>query len=715
MASKSRQRKSRSQRQPEAPAGKTVPTAPAIHKPWQIATVCVVLAVVTVLAFRGVRGDDFVTYDDNYYVMENRQVQQGLTMHSMEWAFTTFDYSNWHPLTWISYMTDWKLYGKNPGGYHITNVCLHTANAILLFLLFLYMTGYLWRSAMVAFLFALHPAHVESVAWVAERKDVLCTFFCFAALLAYAWYVRNPSWKRYACVVICFACGLMSKPMAVTFPFTLLLLDYWPLRRITLTPEMRAHWFSSFWKLCVEKWLFFLMAAISSVITFIAQRAGGAVAELQSLPLWQRLCNAVISYCRYIGIMFWPHPLRAYYYYDLNNIMGLALLSAIALVLVTAVCWRIRKTRPYCLMGWLWFLGTLVPVIGIVQVGEQAMAERYTYLPFIGLFIAVVWLAGDAVVKFPKIKFVTQMLAVVVVAACAVMTYAQVKVWKDSVTLFSHVLEVDPRGLVPNLGLGVAYVRQEKYAEAQTYLERALDYNPTVPQALFNSAYCVMQMAMQTHDQSNLPLAGQRLKQALRIAPDDPDILSNMALWDFLMGRPKEGETYSRQAIAVQPDFVTARLNLANALQAQGKLDEAAQECRQVIAIDPDDYTAHNKLGIILGQQGLKEDAIKEFRRSLAIKPDQATAHSNIGWILTQTHRLPEAVEEFTQALRYDPEDAHAHNDLAVALFQLGDDEKAVEQFSEAIQIDPTYSEARQNLELAQAQMKNKKVGNGRK
>ncbi|MGA3264805.1 MAG: tetratricopeptide repeat protein [Terracidiphilus sp.] len=716
MSRKSRQRKSQSQRPPQPPPEKTLPVAPATRKPWQIAAVCLVLAVVTLVAFRGVRNNDFLRYDDDYYVLENRQVQQGLTMHSIAWAFTSFDQSNWHPLTWISHMVDWNIYGKNPAGHHMTNVCLHAANAILLFLLLFYMTGYSGRSAMVAFLFALHPAHVESVAWVAERKDILCAFFCFAALLAYAWYVRKPSWQRFACVVFCFACALMSKPMAVTLPFTLLLLDYWPLRRITFTSETRAHWFSSLWKLCLEKWLLFLMAAISSVITFLAQRAGHSVAVLQSLPMWERLCNAAISYCRYLRIIFWPHPFTAYYYYDLNNVqVAAAVLSALALILVTALCWHFRKDRPYCLIGWLWFLGTLVPVIGIVQVGEQLMAERYTYIPFIGLFIAVVWLAGDAVVNSPKFLVVTQLLAVAVILACAVKTDAQVRVWKDTVTLFSHALQVDPRGALPNLSLGAAYMNQGKLAEAREYLDHALEYNPSAPQTLAYSAFCLMQAGMQTHDRSNLPLAGQRLEEALRIAPNDPDALVNMALWSGLMGRPQDEETYSRKALAANPDFITAQLYLADALKAQGKLNEAAQKYRRALTIEPNIYEAHNNIGIILDKQGLPQEALKEFRQSLAIKPDQAAAHSQIGRIYMKTHQLPQAAEEFTQALRFNSASADAHNDLGVVLFQLGDYEKAAGQFSEAVGIDPADALARQNLNTAQALMKNEKVVNERK
>ena len=578
MPRKSRQRKSRGQRPPEALAGKTVPIASSTHKPWQIAAVCVVLAMVTFFTFRDVRSSDFLTYDDLGYILQNQHVRQGLTMQNMAWAFTTFYAANWHPLTWISHMLDWNFYGNSPGGHHITNLCLHAANVILLFLLLLCMTGYTGRSAIVAFLFALHPAHVESVAWIAERKDILCAFFWFATLLAYAWDVRKPSWKRYLLVACCFACALMSKPMAVTLPLTLLLLDYWPLRRITFTRETRARWFSSFLQLCVEKWLFFLMAAISSVITLFAQRAGGTVAALQVLPLWERICNALISYWRYVRIMFWPDPLTVYYYYDLKNIrVWAAVLSAIALLLVTAVCWRFRGKRSYCLVGWLWFLVTLAPVIGIVQVGEQAMAERYTYVPFIGLFVAVVWLAGDAVAKFPKLRIVTQLLAVAVILACAVKTEAQVKVWKNSITLFNHVLAIDPRGAAPNFSMGIAYMSQGKYAEAQEYFERALTYNPSRPLILSYSALCMMRTMMQTHDRRDLSLAEQRLEQALRIAPDDPDALTDMALWHALVGRPKDEETYSRKVIAAFPDFVTARLYLADSLLAQNNLDEAVR------------------------------------------------------------------------------------------------------------------------------------------
>ena len=707
MAKKSRQRKSPGKRPTESPGGKADPSAFAIHKSRQIAAVCVVLAVVTIFAFRGVRNNDFLNYDDNYYVQENHQVQHGLTMQSIEWAFTTFHEGNWHPLTWISHTIDWGLYGNSPVGHHMTNVCLHAANAILLFLLLLYITGYLGRPALVSFLFALHPAHVESVAWLAERKDLLCTFFWFASLLSYAWYVRNPSWKRFVWVIGGFACALMSKPMAVTLPFTLLLLDYWPLCRITFAHYSRKQWLSTLGKLCLEKWPLFIMAAISSVVTFIAQRASGAVYSIELLPLWARLANAAVSYCRYIRIMFWPDPLIAYYFPEKTNIAITAVvLSTLALCIVTALCWRFKEKRPYCLFGWLWFLGTLVPVIGIVQVGDQALAERYTYVPFIGLFIAIVWLIGDAVANSPNFKIATQLLAVAVIIACVVKTHAQVKVWKDTVTLFSHVLQVDNRGELPNLGLGMAYVRQLRTAEAQEYLERALIFDPTSSLALSYSALGLMQPVMQSNDRTNLPLAGERLEKALRANPSDPDVLTNLALWSSLMNKPKDEETYSRKAIAAQPDFMPARLYLADALQAQNRLDDAVQVYRQALAIDPKIYQAHNELGNILDKQGFTGEAMKEFQSSLEIKPDQAIPHFEIGKIFAESHRLPEAASEFSEALQFDPANPNVRTNLGVVLFQMGRYEEAAQQFGYALQIDPTNPNAKEGLVLAEVRIK---------
>jgi tetratricopeptide (TPR) repeat protein len=363
------------------------------------------------------------------------------------------------------------------------------------------------------------------------------------------------------------------------------------------------------------------------------------------------------------------------------------------------------------MFGWLWFLGTLVPVIGIVQVGYQAMAERYTYLPFIGIFVAVVWLIGDAVANSAKMRVAAQLLAVVVIAACAVKTSAQVKVWKNTVTLFTHAVEVDPRGELPSATLGVAYLRQGKLTLAQDYFDHALVYNPYGTMTLSYSAYALMQ----THDRRYLPLAGQRLNQALSVTPNDSFTLAGLALWSALMGMPKDEEAYSRKALAIDPDFVAARIYLTDALQSQGRLDEAMRECRHALALEPNNVDAQNALAAISGKEGLPREALKEYERSLAIQPDQATVHYNVGSIYLAMHQFPEAVAEFNQALRIDPEDAHVHNDLGVALSQMQAYDKAAEQFSDAVRIDPAYSDAKRNLDLAQTRMKNAKPEQARK
>jgi tetratricopeptide (TPR) repeat protein len=414
-----------------------------------------------------------------------------------------------------------------------------------------------------------------------------------------------------------------------------------------------------------------------------------------------------------VRLAFWPDPLTVYYYYDFNHISYLAAgLAVVALIAVTAVCWHFRKDKPYCLVGWLWFLGTLAPVIGIVQVGEQSMAERYTYVPLIGLFIAVVWLIGDAVANSPKMKVAAQVLAVVVIAACAVKTDAQVKVWKDTVTLFTHALAIDERGALPNASLGAAYVRLGKFAEAQPYLERAIAYKSSGALILSFSAFSMMQNMIQTHDMRNMPLAGERLEKALRGAPDSPNVLADIALWSIMADKPQDAEMYSRKAIAAQPDLIRARNYLADSLMAQNKLDEAVQEYRKILDLDPENGEAHNYLGMIYIKLGLQQEAIKEFRLSLAIYPAQAMPHTQLAKIYMEAHQLPEAVAELEQAVRYDPGNANAHNGLGVALAQMGNYEKAFEQFSDAVRINPADQGARMNLALVQSKMNS---GGGKK
>jgi protein O-mannosyl-transferase len=573
------------------------PTKPAASRKWlQTAAVCLALAVVTLFAFRNVRNNDFVQYDDDFNIQNNPQLHQGFTPQSIHWAFTTFFSANWHPLTWLTHMADWSLYGDDPGPQHLTSVYLHAANSILLFLALFYMTSLRGRSAVVAFLFALHPAHVESVAWLAERKEILCALFWFATLLAYAWYVRRPSWNRYASVILFYACALMSKPMSVTLPFTLLLLDLWPLRRIPFTSESRPNWFSTLLKLCLEKLPLFLMAAASSAVTFLAQRSGGAVNTLSIMPLWIRLSNAAISYCRYLRILFWPNPLIAYYLHaNRHTSIWAAACCALTLLLITAPCIYFCKSKPYCLMGWLWFLGTFVPVIGIVQVGDQAMAERYTYVPFVGPFIALVWLAADTASKSPKLKLAAQLLAVAILAACAIKTSAQVNIWKDTVSLFSHVVQVDPRGEDPNLILGVAYAKAGNTAEAKKYLQTALTYN-------FNS--------YMTHN--------------------------NLGTLYFNLGQMSEAMQEFRYSLAIFPAQPMPHYKIGWILAHSNQLPQAAIELTQSLQLDPTNADAHNDLGVVFYQLGDFEKSAEQFSSAAQLEPSNANTRKNLA--LAQSH-----------------------------------------------------------------------------
>ena len=704
MNKNSKNNKPQSVKKPKQPAknfrielSESLPVQPQ-HKRIYAAAICLMLIACTFFSYRHVGSFDFLSYDDTDYVLQNKEVTQGLTPAGIAWAFTTMHASNWHPLTWISHMVDWQIYGNHAGGHHMTNVALHSINAVLVFLLLMYMTGFMWRSALVAALFALHPLHVESVAWVSERKDVLSTMFWLCTTILYVWYTRKPSLIKMAAVACGFALGLMSKPMLVTLPFTLLLLDYWPLNRLQAASgkSILVKWK----RLVFEKWPLFLLVVGSSVVTFIAQHAGGAVTKLDALPISVRLANAAMSYVRYILKMLWPDPLSPYYYHEFKHINYMvAGAAAILLIGITVLFWMLRKKKPYCITGWLWYLGTLVPVIGIVQVGIQAMAERYSYMPLLGLFIIVVWLFAEAVRNLPHRTVVATVVSIALVGAMIAKTTAQVPYWKNTVTLFSHALDVDPRGEFPNLTLGAAYMRQNALKEANACFNTALSYNPNGSLTLAYDAFCLMEMG-------NIPEAGVCLTRAIRVSPNDKDVLVNMAYYCINTGKPEEAIAYCDRVSALAPDLITADYYRGDALQALGRFDEAAQVYRTIAAKQPDDAEAYNNLGMVYGKQHQGEEALAAFKQSLRIKPDQAEAHSNMGRVLMELNRVPEAVQEFSNALEFDKANVAALNNLGVALFQQGNYAAAAEEFSQALRIDPNYRDAAVNLQLTQMHLR---------
>lgn len=491
--------------------------------------VCICLILLTTAVYAPVRHYDFVSYDDGDYITKNPHVLEGFTHQNIVWALTHFHSSNWHPVTWLSHMLDVKLWGRNAGGHHLTNVAFHAANACLLLLVLTSMTGAIWRSVFVAAVFALHPLHVESVAWISERKDVLSAFFWILTMAAYLRYVRRPQVKKYLLVVLCFALALMSKPMAVTIPFVLLLLDYWPLRRANLQSSDLHKWL----RLAAEKLPLVVLAIISSVITFLAQQSGGALIPLDYLPLPVRLGNALVSYTAYLSKSVWPVNLAVFYPMQ-GSIPSWQLATALLLLLAgTAVAIITAKRHPHLLVGWLWFVGTLVPVIGIVQVGNQAMADRYMYMPLVGLSIMVAWgaprLISATIASAKRGQIALIAASVSALVACTAVTANQLAYWQDSLRLFQHALAVTKDNWLAHGNVAISLGKKGEIREAMTHYRELLRIRPASVEALNNLAWY---LASYRDDRCRNGVEALMLAEhALQLSPKpDPSTLDTLAV-----------------------------------------------------------------------------------------------------------------------------------------------------------------------------------------
>ncbi|MEJ2092422.1 MAG: tetratricopeptide repeat protein [Syntrophobacterales bacterium] len=508
--------------------------------------ICLLLAGMTLLPYLQVIDHDFITLDDDMYVTNNPLVLAGLTWTGVKWAFVARHSSNWHPLTWLSHMLDSQLYGSWAGGHHVTNIVFHLANIILLFLFLVRVTQALWPSALVAALFALHPLHVESVAWVSERKDVLSAFFWIATMWAYAEYTFVPTIWRYLAVFVLFALGLMAKPMLVTLPFVLLLLDYWPLRRIKGLAPVPAYSRAdtpppgpakqSAWRLIYEKIPLFTLSAVSCLITLSAQSHSGSVMPLYIRPLGPRIANALVAYVKYVVKMFWPPPMAMFY--PLNPVpWWQALAAALVLLTVTALMLSRAQRSPYLAVGWLWYLGTMVPVIGLVQVGGQAMADRYTYIPFIGLFIIVVWGIFELTASWRFRKVILALGTAAVLVACWWATWVQIGYWRNSETLFLHAIRVTGPNYMAYNHLGMYYANEGKINQAITMYKNALITAPAYPPAYNN-------LGIIYANQGKFDQAIALFKKAIQLTPGNPSYHRNLAL-----AYEKQGKHAEAQAI----------------------------------------------------------------------------------------------------------------------------------------------------------------------
>ncbi len=631
-----------------------------------------VLALIglNVFIYEPVRHYDFVAFDDPTYVSENPNISRGLTWPAVIWAFTAEHAGYWIPLTWLSYMADVQIAGMNAGSQHQTNLLLHVASSLLLFLLLLRMTGALGRSAFVAALFAIHPLHVESVAWITERKDVLSTFFLMLTLWAYVSYVRRPGVGRYIVVLLWFTLGLLAKPMLVTVPFLLLLLDIWPLQRWTLNPhtavppktaspcERRPVGRLLIW----EKIPPLILAVAASMVTMSAQR--NAVTGLDLYPLGLRVGNALVAYLAYIGKMFWPAGLAVLYPYP-SSLPGWKVAgSALVLAGITVAVMRWARRYPYLAIGWLWYLGTLIPVIGLVQVGLQSMADRFTYIPLIGIFIILAWGFPEMLKHWSVRQRVIPVVAAFAVLALTITARGQIRYWQDSVSLWTHTIEVT--------------MDTDQY-HAHMALGRVL------------------------RGQGRLDESVRHLSEAVRLKPESAE--AKHGLGQVLADQGKIGEAFAlfSAAVSQQPDLAEARNDLCLALMLQGKSAEAVGHCTEAVRLRPDSAEARNNLGMALSSQGRSAEAIISFSEALRLKPDFAQVHVNLGAALASQGKVEEAIAQYAEALRINPRLAGVHNNLGALLAGQGKATEASSHFSEAVRLNPGLELAHMNLGMSMA------------
>ncbi|MBI5775724.1 MAG: tetratricopeptide repeat protein [Verrucomicrobia bacterium] len=727
--------------------------------------ICLALALITFALYAPALRFEFLDYDDDIFVTKNEQVQKGLVASNVGWAFTNFKMALWHPLTWFSHMADWQFFGSKPWGHHLSGILLHAANTVLLFLVLRGFSRRLWPSAVVAALFAWHPFHVESVAWVSERKDVLSCFFWLLTMWAYLFYTKKQSLERYTLVAICFALGLMAKPMLVTLPFVLFMLDVWPLDRLKLFSGQAAPgkpWWRQFsgadvWRLVRDKLPLLALAIGVSAVTVKATQVGGAFMSFDSLPLSARLANAVFSYGLYVVKTFWPSGLAVFYPHIARpawQYLGAGVL------LLTVTIWVVRdlRRRPYLAFGWFWFLGTLVPAIQIIQTGGHAYADRYTYIPLIGVFLMLAW--GVAELAALK-KWPVKNLALATGAAflaCLVASTLQLRHWKNNFTLFSHALEHTTHNYTAHGHIGGVYLHQgkldeaihhyslavkywTKYVQAHNNLGAALFKKGRIDEAIvsFQNVVAIKPEDVDAHFNLGICLsqkgrseeAVKSFSQAVKLKPNYADAQTGLGTALLSLGRAAEAVTPLVEAARLKPN-ATEHMNAANALGRSGMLDQAAEHYRAVLRLRPEMAEARMNLAGLLDTQGksaealaiyeemlrqqpedlnamaglaqallkLKrhDEAIARYRFLLTKLPDSMETRNNLGWALAAKGQPAEAIVEYREALRLNPNSPDTHNNLALALKSLGKTPEAVPHFAEAVRLRPGFVTARIDL-----------------
>ncbi len=636
--------------------------------------ICLLLAVVTLLAYSQVLHFDFLNYDDPGHTTQNPHVRDGLSLDGVQWAFTTFTEANWFPLTWLSHMACFQFFGRHAGYHHLVNVVIHILASWALFFFLLRATALRAPSAFVAFMFALHPLHVESVAWITERKDVLCALFWFLGLWAWVRDAERKGVGRYLDTSIFFALGLLSKPMIVTFPFTLLLLDLWPVRKRLS------------WKLFPEKWPFFLLSAGSSVVTFLAQKSGGAVQPLRRFPLPERLENAALTVWIYLEKTLWPSGLALALGWPDPMPVGLAVTGALAIAAVSYLAVRWYSARPYIAFGWFWFLGTLVPVIGLVQVGPQARADRYMYVPMVGISVIIAWGIRDLLKDRALSPVWVRGLAAAACAAMACVTWVQTSYWRTAEGLFRHTVAVTQDNELAYTYLAAQLsARREAWPEALVYFQKAVQLSPEPPVGHNNLANMYLMMGRNADALAEYHLA-------LRADPKYASAHDGLGKLLAKTGHVDEALEHFRAVLALDPDNDNGRVDAAAGFMRAGRSDEAIAVLREGIRRNPNEPRMQNLLGVaLMNVPGRIEEAIEHLERAVDIYPGFADAHNNLGIAMASSGRPTLAVEHFEEAVRLNPKFADAHHNLGIELLRLPDRrEEGIQHLEEAQKLAPT-------------------------
>ena len=624
---------------------------------------------VTLAVFWQVHDFGFLNYGDNVYVTENPYVLNGVTWDGIVAAFTKPQNAGWNPVPTLTHMIDVDLFGLDPGPPHFINLLFHCSNTIVLFFLLLGMTGARWPSAFVAALFALHPLHVEPVAWLSSRKDVLSMHFMLMTVRFYLKYVEKPSWKLYVLTVVHFLAALLSKPMVVTLPVLLLLLDFWPLRRVADASPILAEKRQAAFRLVREKIPLFVCSAAVCVITVLVQRSGGAVRSFEEYSVYGRVGNAIVSYLAYIGATLWPVDLVPYYphpgAWPLLSVLG----AAGVLVFFTAVALLRMRKSPYLIVGWGWWLVSLLPVIGIIQIGSFARADRFTYLPHIGLFIIFAWGIEELTRRVPRRGPLLAACAVVLFVPMIMATYQQTGRWRDTITLFDYALAVSPDNPVAHNNLGVELMKQA----------RTSDEEPSLLEA-----------------------AEKHLRAAVAIAPAYADAHNNLGIALMLQGKEGSREEFNT-ALELDPYDTNALINAANALLDTGAVDKAIAKYRRAIELAPANSDARYNLGVALQQRDQLEEAVAEYRVAVELQPDDASMRARLANCLLLINRVTEAATQALEGVTLDPENADAQFNLGVALYTMGRTEDGIDALGEAVELDPDFLDAQFNLANALA------------